>query len=210
MRMNRYTLLGLGGLLLAAGSAWAQPDNPGQGRGGPPEFVQERGDGREWSRERERDRNRWERGDGEREWRSREGEYRDRRHGGHDDGHEWRSRDRDRDREYWRREYGREAPREWRYRDGPRIEERLIREIFRDHRELWRHDRSAALPPGIRMNLERGKPLPPGIARRFDDRLYRQLPRYDGYEWRRIGADVVLVEVATDIVHEVLRDIFID
>ncbi|GKW50469.1 anti-virulence regulator CigR family protein [Halomonas sp. NCCP-2165] len=205
--LTYYTLLGLGGLLLAAGAAWAQPDNPGQGRGGPPEFVQERGDGREWSRERERDRNRWERGDGGREWRSREGEYRDRRH---DDDHEWRSRERDRDREYWRREYGREAPREWRYRDGPRIEERLIREIFRDHRELWRHDRGAALPPGIRMNLERGKPLPPGIARRFDDRLYRQLPRYDGYEWRRIGADVVLVEVATDIVHEVLRDIFID
>ncbi|MBF8224009.1 RcnB family protein [Halomonas sp. 328] len=60
------------------------------------------------------------------------------------------------------------------------------------------------------MNLARGKPLPPGIARRFDDRLYHQLPRYEGYEWRRVGADVVLVEMASDIVYEVLRDIFID
>lgn len=201
------TLLGLGGLLLAAGTALAQPANPGQERGGPPEFVQDRGgshmderrrsDDSQWSRQREQDRNRWERGDDDREWRSRDrdrdGWSRDR-----DDRREWHSRDRDRD--YWAGDR----------RSRPRIEERLIREIFRDHRELWRHDRGAALPPGIRMNLERGKPLPPGIARRFDDRLYRQLPRYEGYEWRRVGADVVLVEVASDIVYEVLRDIFID
>ncbi|WP_431023401.1 anti-virulence regulator CigR family protein [Halomonas sp. H5] len=214
------TLLGLGGLLLSAGSALAQPANPGQGRGGPPEFVEERGGGPamderrrgddpQWSRQREQDRNRWERGDDDREWRSRDrdrdGWSRDR-----DDRREWHSRDRDRrdDRE-WRRDRDRDY---WAgdSRSRPRIEERLIRGIFRDHRELWRHDRGAALPPGIRMNLERGKPLPPGIARRFDDRLYRQLPRYEGYEWRRVGADVVLVEVASDIVYEVLRDIFTD
>ncbi|WP_355662043.1 anti-virulence regulator CigR family protein [Halomonas salifodinae] len=227
------TLLGLGGLLLAAGPALAQPANPGQGRGGPPEFVQERGgataerrgsgDDAQWSRERERDRNRWERGDDGREWRSRDRDRdgwsrdRDRRDWDRDDRREWQSRDRDR--RDWDRD--RRDDREWRRdrdrdrwvgdrRSGPRIEERLIREIFRDHRELWRHDRGAALPPGIRMNLERGKPLPPGIARRFDDRLYRQLPRYEGYEWRRVGADVVLVEMASDIVYEVLRDIFID
>lgn len=211
--MTCCTLLGLGGLLLAAGSALAQPADPGQGRGGPPEFVEERGGGPatderrrgddpQWSRQREQDRNRWERGDDSREWRSRERDHRA------DDRHEWSSRDRDR--EYWRREYGREAPQEWDRRSGPRIEERLIREIFRDNRDLLPRGGVESLPPGIRMNLARGKPLPPGIARRFDDRLYRQLPRYEGYEWRRVGADVVLVEVANDIVYEVLRDIFID
>ncbi|WP_422677689.1 anti-virulence regulator CigR family protein [Billgrantia campisalis] len=94
------------------------------------------------------------------------------------------------------------------FRSGPRIDEREIRRLFRERRDWVEIDRRRdSLPPGIRMNLERGKPLPPGIAKRFDDRLYRELPRYDGYEWRRVGPDVVLVELANEIVYAVLRDL---
>lgn len=93
------------------------------------------------------------------------------------------------------------------FRSGPRFDEREIRRIFRDRRDWVEIDRRDRLPPGIRKNLERGNPLPPGIAKRFDERLYRELPRYDGYEWRRVGADVVLVEMANDIVYAVLRDL---
>jgi hypothetical protein len=64
------------------------------------------------------------------------------------------------------------------------------------------------LPPGIQRNLERGKPLPPGIAKRFDGQLAAQLPRYPGYEWERVGNDVVLIEAVTRIVVDVLVDVW--
>ena len=65
-----------------------------------------------------------------------------------------------------------------------------------------------ALPPGIRKRLARGKGLPPGIAKRAvpaDLRSRIRLPA--GYEIVEVGLDVVLVEVATSIVHDILTDI---
>ncbi|WP_447044032.1 anti-virulence regulator CigR family protein [Vreelandella sp. H-I2] len=93
------------------------------------------------------------------------------------------------------------------YRDGrvdlPRINERELRQLLRQHDA----PRAEALPPGIQRNLERGKPLPPGIAKRFDGQFASQLPRYPGYEWERVGANVVLIEAATRIVVDVLVDV---
>ncbi|PXX95633.1 anti-virulence regulator CigR family protein [Halomonas sp. LBP4] len=121
-----------------------------------------------------------------------------------------------RDREYWR-EWGRESRGEVRgevrggvrddRRDGPRLDEREVRRIFERRRDWITRDDRDSLPPGIRMNLERGKPLPPGIARNFDDRVLGELPHHDGYRWQRVGPDAVLVDTANDIIHEVLRDI---
>lgn len=92
---------------------------------------------------------------------------------------------------------------------GPRIDEREIRRLLIERRDWIEIDRSRdSLPPGIRMNLERGKPLPPGIAMQLDERILRDLPRYDGYEWRRVGPDVILVDAANAIIYEILRDIF--
>lgn len=65
-----------------------------------------------------------------------------------------------------------------------------------------------ALPPGIRKRLARGKPLPPGIAKRFlpgDLRSRIEIPK--GYQIIEVGLDVLLVEVATNIVHDVLMDV---
>lgn len=87
--------------------------------------------------------------------------------------------------------------------DLPRINETELRQLFRQHDA----PRAEALPPGIQRNLERGKPLPPGIAKRFDGPLASQLPQYPGYEWERVGADVVLIEAATRIVVDVLVDV---
>jgi hypothetical protein len=65
------------------------------------------------------------------------------------------------------------------------------------------------LPPGIRKRLARGKALPPGIAMtRAPDGLRRALSLPSGYELVEIGLDVVLVEVATQVVHDVLKDVF--
>jgi Ni/Co efflux regulator RcnB len=66
-----------------------------------------------------------------------------------------------------------------------------------------------ALPPGIRKNLARGKPLPPGIAKKVvKEPMLERLPTYHGYEWQRCGTDLVLIEVATQIVADVLANIF--
>ena len=67
----------------------------------------------------------------------------------------------------------------------------------------------AALPPGIRKNLARGKPLPPGIAKkRVPQPVLAQLPQYPGYEWQVAGSDLVLVALATAVVTEVLIGVF--
>jgi hypothetical protein len=68
------------------------------------------------------------------------------------------------------------------------------------------------LPPGIAKNLERGKPLPPGIARqRLPDSLLRQLPPVrGGYERVIVDGRVLLVEVATQVIHDVLLDVVLD
>lgn len=66
-----------------------------------------------------------------------------------------------------------------------------------------------ALPPGIAKNLARGKPLPPGIAKKAPRAEFVQhLPVYPDYEWKRCGTDLVLVQVATQVVAEVLANIF--
>ena len=53
----------------------------------------------------------------------------------------------------------------------------------------------------------RGKPLPPGIAKNLDNRLLGHLPRYEGYEWKQLGRDVILVAIATGIVYEILENV---
>ncbi|WP_341303551.1 anti-virulence regulator CigR family protein [Pseudomonas sp. TMP25] len=85
---------------------------------------------------------------------------------------------------------------------GPSIDIGQVRIILGNNRDLIGPAQS--LPPGIRKNLARGKPLPPGIAKRFDSRLLGKLPHYDGYEWRQAGTDMVLVTLATGLIYEIL------
>jgi hypothetical protein len=64
------------------------------------------------------------------------------------------------------------------------------------------------LPPGIAMNLERGKALPPGIAKRYlPDELLGRLPAYPGHEILVVDDDVLLVAVATMVIVDVLSDV---
>ncbi|MEE9207363.1 MAG: anti-virulence regulator CigR family protein, partial [Gemmatimonadota bacterium] len=65
-----------------------------------------------------------------------------------------------------------------------------------------------ALPPGIRRRLARGKELPPGIAKKnVPTGLRSRIELPVGFEIVEVGLDVLLVEVATDIVRDVLMDI---
>jgi hypothetical protein len=76
------------------------------------------------------------------------------------------------------------------------------------HKGRHKH-KGKSLPPGIEKNLKRGKPLPPGIAKQtlpYD--LRRQLPPApDGYERIIVGGKLLLVELGTQIVRDILMDI---
>lgn len=64
------------------------------------------------------------------------------------------------------------------------------------------------LPPGIRKKIGRGKPMPPGIAKQvLPEDLVALLPERAGYHRVRVGLDVLLVEVATGVIHDVLMDV---
>ena len=65
------------------------------------------------------------------------------------------------------------------------------------------------LPPGIAKNLARGKSLPPGIARQqLPDGLVSILPPAPrGFERVIVDGRVLLVEVATQVIHDVLVDL---
>lgn len=89
---------------------------------------------------------------------------------------------------------------------GPSIDRGHVLGILDDYRDYW--GANPALPPGIQKNLARGKPLPPGIAKKLDGRLLGQLPRYQGYEWKQVGVDLILVAVATGLIYEVLEGAF--
>lgn len=79
-----------------------------------------------------------------------------------------------------------------------------IQSWYRDHP----HGGVEALPPGIRKRLARGKPLPPGIAKQVAPGGLRSRVRLaKGYEIIEVGLDVLLVEVATSIVHDILMDV---
>ena len=81
----------------------------------------------------------------------------------------------------------------------------------RDHGRPGGKHKRKGLPPGIARNLARGKPLPPGIARQHlpDDLLRRLPPARDGYERVIVDGRVILVEVATQVVHDVLSEVIL-
>ena len=64
------------------------------------------------------------------------------------------------------------------------------------------------LPPGIAKNLTRGKSLPPGIAKQYlPDGLRRELSAPPaGYERIIVDGKILLVEIATQVIHDVLTD----
>ncbi|MGF1594215.1 MAG: anti-virulence regulator CigR family protein [Kiloniellaceae bacterium] len=85
-------------------------------------------------------------------------------------------------------------------------EKRIIHRYFGEHRDSV--GKVKELPPGIRKKLARGGAMPPGIARQvLPDGLHRQLPPRNGQHYEVVGTDVVLVETATRVIVDVLKDV---
>jgi len=91
-------------------------------------------------------------------------------------------------------------------------EVKIIVEWYRDHDATpyagGGKKKAKGLPPGIAKNLERGKPLPPGIAKKnLPDGLLRLLPAAPaGYERVIVDGKVLLVEIASRVIHDMLED----
>jgi hypothetical protein len=86
---------------------------------------------------------------------------------------------------------------------------RIIRSYFETNRTgTVRKGKKKGLPPGIAKNLQRGKPLPPGIAKRalpYD--LQQELPELPtGYERVIVASKILLIELGTQIVRDILID----
>ena len=91
----------------------------------------------------------------------------------------------------------------------------IIAEWYSDHGSPTTHGKggkkSKGMPPGIAKNLARGKPLPPGIAKQVLPQglvaLLPPVPR--GYERIIVDGKVLLVEVATRVIHDILVDVIL-
>jgi hypothetical protein len=89
-------------------------------------------------------------------------------------------------------------------------ESTIIHAYYRDHVVSSFENRKGrkALPPGIAKNLQRGKPLPPGIAKQvLPTGLVDLLPPPPrGFERIEVAGRVLLVEIATRVIHDILED----
>ncbi len=86
----------------------------------------------------------------------------------------------------------------------------IIHAYYRDHGVSSSENRKGrkTLPPGIAKNLKRGKPLPPGIAKQvLPSGLIDLLPPPPrGFERIEVAGRVLLVEIATRVIHDILED----
>ena len=86
----------------------------------------------------------------------------------------------------------------------------IIHAYYRDHGVSSSENRKGrkTLPPGIAKNLQRGKPLPPGIAKQvLPSGLIDLLPPPPrGFERIEVAGRVLLVEIATRVIHDILED----
>lgn len=89
----------------------------------------------------------------------------------------------------------------------------IIASWYQDHRHNVgkRKTKSKGLPPGIAKNLARGKPLPPGIAKQYlpTELNLRLPPPRKGFERVIVDGKVLLVEIATRVVHDILTDVIL-
>ena len=93
----------------------------------------------------------------------------------------------------------------------------LIQAWYRDHGDgpqgagKSKQKGAGSLPPGIAKNLQRGKPLPPGIAKQvLPSGLVELLgPPPRGYERIYVDGRVLLVHIATQVIHDALEDLIL-
>jgi hypothetical protein len=84
----------------------------------------------------------------------------------------------------------------------------IITRYYESAQDRPQSRREGRLPRGIAKNLSRGKPLPPGIAKRaLPADLTARLPAAPaGFERIVVAGKILLIETATQVVHDILTD----
>jgi hypothetical protein len=89
----------------------------------------------------------------------------------------------------------------------------IIRAYYRDQAapRTGKQKGNKGLPPGIAKNLQRGKSLPPGIAKKALPGSLNDLlpPPPGGFERIEMSGKVLLIEIATQVIHDVLDDMIL-
>lgn len=88
-------------------------------------------------------------------------------------------------------------------RQGPPSDFGEARRIIQQNR----HSIGRGAPVANRVRIVKGERLPSGWGKRLTREQLRPLPTYPGYEWRRLGSDMILIEVQTLIVYEILSGV---
>ncbi len=64
------------------------------------------------------------------------------------------------------------------------------------------------LPPSLQKHIDRTGELPPGLERRrLPGDLRGLLPRRAGQDYRVVGNDIVLIEIATDLILDIMQGV---
>ena len=94
------------------------------------------------------------------------------------------------------------------YREEQNYDHEHEYEREHDYKKKDGNGKKKGLPPGIKKKLERGGTMPPGIAKRnLPDDLDHQLPPPPhGYERTIVGNDVVLVDIDTGKIADIVTD----
>ncbi len=65
-----------------------------------------------------------------------------------------------------------------------------------------------SLSPGLQKHIERTGRLPPGLEKReLPGDLRALLPLRSGQDYRVVGNDIVLIEIATELILDVMKDV---
>lgn len=84
---------------------------------------------------------------------------------------------------------------------GPRVDAKRVHGGIEKHRGQFG---SVGKQGHDSPRFAKGEKLPKGVkAHALDRRVTADLPHYKGYEWRRVGTDLILVSVATGIIYAV-------
>jgi len=86
-------------------------------------------------------------------------------------------------------------------------ERQTILNYFQQHQAAYAG--AKPLPPGIAKKIARGGTMPPGIAKRyFPPDLIAGLPARPGQQWMIVGTDVLLVQIATSVIVDLIQKVF--
>ncbi|WP_456269864.1 RcnB family protein [Kushneria sp. AK178] len=90
---------------------------------------------------------------------------------------------------------------------GPKIDRGLVVRTLHAHRDDFKRRSFDA----VTIPLKAGERLPDNVdSEQLPDTVKQALPRYEGYAWRRIGNDVVLIGIASNTFYEIFPGILQD